>query len=213
MERFRREVTGRPEVLVGVYTPIQTTPIYKNTNQKPPNLDHPKHPRLLLAKSQIKVLLIKDEWAQIKVVSATGGLNKTEGWIKASDVNTAQQNPKTRVDTLYYQLNPKAPAQAPPTLLKQSPLDVGVRLRLDKFEEAWALVAALEPVKGHKFLEGWVKADEIQLISEEWLIYPPPFVEDKPVVAAKVAAAVKPLVQPRVSMTDKKTTGPGTGKE
>jgi hypothetical protein len=44
----------------------------------------------------------------------------------------------------------------------------------------WALVAALETVKGHTCLEGWVKHAEIALSSEGFLIYPPTTMPDEP---------------------------------
>lgn len=175
MERFRQAVSGDPGVLVQVHQAIADTPIYENPNQKPPNLDHPRHPGVLKAKSRIKVLLVKGPWTQIKVVGATGGLNKTQGWIPSNAVNTAQNNPKTKVDSEYYMLNSKAPAQAPPTFLKHSPLPAGTRLRIQKIEDdGWTLVSTIETVKGQKYLMGWVKADSLQFVGAEQMVYPPP---------------------------------------
>jgi N-acetylmuramoyl-L-alanine amidase len=189
---FEQLVSGEPGVLVKVYQAVGDkddngnliangeTQIYAVREKRPPfteysrppDLDHPRH-GLLPAKTRVNILDASNlDWTRVKVKAVSGPFKNTEGWIRSSAVNPTREKPKTTQDSEYFKLNPRRLARPPWSLLKQSPLPLGARLRVETFDGSFALVATLEPV-GNQYLEGWVEKDSITLVGEERIVYPP----------------------------------------
>jgi N-acetyl-anhydromuramyl-L-alanine amidase AmpD len=189
---FEQLVSGKPGVVVKVYQATGDkdhngnviangeTQIYAVREKKPPyteyprppDLDHPRH-GVLPAKSRVNILDTSNlDWTRVKVKAVSGPFKNTEGWIRSDAVNPALAKPKTKKDSEYFKLNPHLTSRAPWSFLKQNPLPLGTRLRVERFEDNFALVATLEPVlKG--YLEGWVEKASISLVGEEQIVYPP----------------------------------------
>lgn len=139
---------------------------------RPPDLDHPRH-GLLPAKTMVIPLDTSNlYWTRVKVKAESGPFKNTEGWLRSDAVGSEVEKSKTKRDSEYFKLNPRRPARAPWSLLRQNPLPLGTRLRVETFDGGCALVATLEPVLD-QYLEGWVEQDSISLLGEERLVYPP----------------------------------------
>jgi N-acetylmuramoyl-L-alanine amidase len=189
---FEELISGAPGVVVKVYQTTGDkdghgnviangeTQIYTIRDKKPPfieyskppDLDHPRH-GVLPVNTKLTILDTSNlKWTRMKVKAESAHFQNTEGWIRSDAVNPAVANPKTTKDSEYFKLNPRSPARPPWLTLRQNPLPLGTRLRVETFEGNFALIATLEPVLD-QYLEGWVKKDSISLVGEEQIVYPP----------------------------------------
>lgn len=168
MQEFQELVGGEPGVLVEVYETSAEAKVYKNTDQRPPDLAHPRHSGRLPVKTKVLILDHNDDWTRVKVKSETGPFRNTEGWIRNHAVDASRGTTKTTRDSDYFKVNPNAIARSPWTLSRQSPLLPGTRVRIEKFEAEFALIVALD-----RFLEGWVEKSLLTRIGVERIAYPP----------------------------------------
>jgi N-acetylmuramoyl-L-alanine amidase len=178
---FQALLAGAPGVHVKVYHSKAGTDLYKVTRQKsptagypkPPDLNHPQHGKLP-AKTRVKIIDVQEDWTRVKVSGDSGAFKGTEGWIKSGAVRPNRGNTKTTQDSQYFMLNPRERDRAPRSFSRHSPLPAA-RLRVERFEGDFALIATLEPVND-AYIEGWVKKEDITLAGLEQVIYPPPTV-------------------------------------
>ena len=175
MERFRKKLFGRKKPLVAEFEINRPSDLYTNVEGNLPNVRQRLHDALLPAKSVVRVLKEVGNWSLVNVIqSSESGVRKTTGWIRSNSMESAENKGKkkggkknqekmemkrktTKVRQEYYRRG-----DSPPTpKLRAGPFPAGTRVRIQEVRGEWTLVALLEPFKGLKGLEGWIRTESI----------------------------------------------------
>ncbi|HJR79985.1 MAG TPA: N-acetylmuramoyl-L-alanine amidase [Anaerolineales bacterium] len=176
MERFRKKLFGRTKPLVEEFVINRSSDLYTNVEGHLPNVVQRLHASFLPSKSIVEVTKQAGPWSLVKVIrSSQATVRHTIGWILSSSLavadnkgtkgggkkNRATRNFVERKITKRQQVYYKRGASPPTPKLSGGPFPPGTSVRIQEVRGEWTLVALLEPFKGRKGLEGWIRSEAL----------------------------------------------------
>jgi N-acetylmuramoyl-L-alanine amidase len=163
METLRKEVLGREQPVFKLHrTHKEETILYENSCYQPPDLNYPKFANPL-PECQVTVLDNScDYWVKIEVKKCKKqALVGRRGWVRKADVKLLEgKHQMIRSQDMYKDLGTK---RAAPSLPLGKPLLVDTKVRVvRKDDSGWTLVAIPEHKIGFRFLDGWVRSEDLE---------------------------------------------------
>lgn len=163
MEELRQEVLGRIEPVFERYRLIRESTLYQNSYYKVPKDEYLKYPS---PKSECQIAIVFDEssyWTKIEIVKyQTKKWHGRKGWVRKNDIFTKDGKVYLTPKRDFYQ-DPDDKLEPPCLPLVQLP--AGTEARIQKTgKNRWCLVAVPDHKPGYKFLEGWLRIDDLEKV-------------------------------------------------
>jgi len=165
MEQLRQEVLGRVDgqPIFKRYRLVRNATLYQNSYYQAPKDHYDLHPQVK-KECQIEVVF-KDcnYWQKVKIVKYTEKPNweGRTGWIRNADVQTVGGKKFMKIKCDFY-VDPNDKIQPPCLPLQELPINTEVRVQ--KTSGVWSLVATPDHKIGYKFLEGWIRKADLELL-------------------------------------------------
>lgn len=165
MNRLRLEVLGRSEPVFERYRLVRASTLFQNSYFQAPKKTYLQFPA---PKSQCQVNVIFTEsnyWCKVEIVKyQTKKWHGRKGWVLKRDIFNKDGKTYLTPKRDFYQ-DPDDKLEPP--CLPLVPLPAGTEVRIQKTgKNRWCLVATPDHQPGFKFLEGWLRLDDLERIEE-----------------------------------------------
>jgi hypothetical protein len=163
MDQLRLEVLGRAEPVFERYRVVRDTALYENSYYQAPKEEYGQHPK---TKSECIVKEVFKEcnyWVKIEIVKyQKPNWIGRKGWLRKGDV-TPKNGKLYLTPKCDFYTDPDDKIRPPCLPMYSLPTNTEVRIQ-KTVSNKWSLVATPDHKPGFKFLEGWVRKADLELV-------------------------------------------------